>query len=47
MAEAKHFYGGTGAWNLGSGSTDNLLGKRVVQILQWFLVFNGPNRSGA
>ena len=25
----------------------NLWGKRVVQIMQWILVFNGPNRSGA
>jgi len=24
-----------------------LWGKRLVQIIQWFLVFNGPNRSGA
>jgi len=24
-----------------------MFGKRVVQIMQWFLVFNGPNRSGA
>jgi len=25
----------------------SLWGKRVVQIKRWFLVFNGPNRSGA
>ena len=37
---------GAGAWDSGSGSTDFFGGKRVVQIIQWFLVFNGPNRSG-
>jgi len=25
----------------------SLLGKRVLRIIQWFLVFNGPNRPGA
>jgi len=24
-----------------------LYSKPIVQIMQWFLVFNGPNRSGA
>jgi len=23
------------------------VGKRVLQIIQWFLFFNGPNHSGA
>jgi len=39
--------GGSGVWNLSSGSTDSLWGKQVVQTIHWLVVFNGPNRSGS
>jgi len=33
---------------MNSGSTALFLwGKRVVQIIQWLSIYNGPNHSGA
>ena len=45
--EPKIFRWWSRSLNLDFRSTNSLLGKRVVQIIQWFLVFHGPNRSGA
>ena len=43
----KHLNGGAavGAWNLSSCLTHSFWSKPIVQIIQWFLIFDGPNRS--
>lgn len=38
--------GGSGPKQSGSGSTDIVCGERDLQIIQCFIVFNGPHRPG-
>jgi len=38
---------GAGPLNFGSGSKDIFCGaSELMQVMQWFLVFNGPNCAG-